>query len=416
MKPLGPIPPYFTSAGADLLIGGVTAKDLVAAHGNVPLYAYDFAIVQQKIALFREQFGPVKLHYAVKANPFPPLLQAIAPLVDGMDVASAREVELALKAGMDPSRISFAGPGKRDQDIAYAVEWGVTLNCESLHQIDTALRIGASLGVRPRLAIRVNPDFDIKGSGMRMGGGAKPFGIDSEDAAEACLRVINGGGDWRGLHIFTGSQALSSEAIIAAQTATLDLAASLSAQIGRAAPLLNMGGGFGIPYFANDTALDTLAVSDALKAALDTAARNNETAQPRIAPEEYAIELGRWLVGEAGVYLTQVIDIKTSRGHNFAITDGGMQHHLAASGNFGQVIRRNYPVALANKMDESDLEETTIVGCLCTPLDKIAESALLPRVAIGDIVAVFASGAYGLSASPQGFLSQEPAKEVLLNR
>lgn len=429
MKPLGPIPDGFSCQDGELVVGGLPVSTVLEQAGHTPLFVYDFALVKQKIALFRSVFGPVKLHYAIKANPYAPLLKAIAPWVDGFDVASAQEIRLAVAAGMDPAHISFAGPGKRDADLVMALELGVTINCESFFQIERALALGAQMGVRPQLAVRVNPDFEIKGSGMRMGGGAKQFGIDADQAVKACKTIVDSGADWRGLHIFSGSQSLDAEALIAAQSATLDLARAIIDEVGVPAPFINLGGGFGIPYFHKDSPLDVARVSAALLDAL------RAVPAEEVCGTTFAIELGRWLVGEAGVYLTRVIDAKISRGQAFAITDGGMHHHLAASGNFGQVLRRNYPVAIANKMgfiregEDGDtapqlsaqspqcspFTEVHIVGCLCTPLDKIAESALLPHVAIGDIVAVFASGAYGLNSSPQAFLHQEPAQEILLN-
>jgi diaminopimelate decarboxylase len=242
---------------------------------------------------------------------------------------------------------------------------------------------------------------------MRMGGGAKPFGVDAEQVPALVRRVVAAGADWRGLHIFAGSQALSAEAIIESQRATIALAADLAAQVGHSPPLLNLGGGFGIPYFHGEQPLDLEQIGRELTLAVEN--------RPEVLGEtRFAIELGRWLVGEAGVYLTRILDRKVSHGKTFLVTDGGMHHQLAASGNFGQVVRRNYPVAIANRMDREPAEEASIVGCLCTPLDRLADDVMLPRAEVGDIVAVFMAGAYALSASPQAFLAQEPAREMLV--
>ncbi|MDP8913083.1 MAG: pyridoxal-dependent decarboxylase, exosortase A system-associated, partial [Pseudomonadota bacterium] len=219
--------------------------------------------------------------------------------------------------------------------------------------------------------------------------------------------IIGGGGDWRGFHIFAGSQALDAGALIEAQRATLELAGALSAEIGANPPMVNLGGGFGIPYFHGETPLDIEAVGQALILEL-----NNR--HEILANTGFAIELGRWLVGEAGVYLTRIVDRKVSHGRTFLVTDGGMHHQLAASGNFGQVIRRNYPVAIASRMSEAATEEASIVGCLCTPLDRLADDVMVPRAEVGDIVAVFMAGAYGLSASPQAFLGQQAALEMVV--
>jgi diaminopimelate decarboxylase len=335
------------------------------------------------------------------------LLKHIATRVDGLDVASAGEAALALGTGTAAARISFAGPGKRDTELRTAIAAGVTINCESEGEAERALTLGRDQGVQPKLAVRVNPDFEIKGSGMRMGGGAKPFGVDAERVPTLVRRILAGGGDWRGFHIFAGSQALDPEALIEAQRATLELAGSLSAAIDEAPPTVNLGGGFGIPYFHGDRPLEIERVGAAL-------AQGLESRHVLLRSTAFAIELGRWLVGEAGVYLTRIVDRKVSHGKTFLVTDGGMHHQLAASGNFGQVVRRNYPVAIANRMAEPAVEEASIVGCLCTPLDRLADDVMVPRAEVGDIVAVFMAGAYGLSASPHAFLGQQAALEMVV--
>ena len=407
-KPMGAIPPGF-EAGPDgeLLIGGRAVSELIAEAGDTPLFVYDLALIDRRIARFRAAFPGVELHYAIKANSYAPLLEHVARQVDGLDVASGGELAMALRSGMAAELISFAGPGKRDAELRQAIAAGVTINCESEGEAERALAIARAEGIPAKLAVRVNPDFEIKGSGMRMGGGAKPFGVDAERVPALVRRIIEAGGDWRGFHIFAGSQALEAAALIEAQRATLELAGALSAQIGASPPLVNLGGGFGIPYFNGDAPLDIEAVGDALASALK--------ARPQVLDgSAFAIELGRWIVGEAGVYLTRIVDRKVSHGKTFLVTDGGMHHQLAASGNFGQVIRRNYPVAIASRMSAEPAEEASIVGCLCTPLDRLADDVMVPRADVGDVVAVFMAGAYGLSASPQSFLGQQPALEMVV--
>ena len=408
-KKMGPIPPGFAAdAEGMLLIGGRRADALVAEAGDTPLFVYDLALVDAKIARFRAAFPDIHLHYAIKANSYAPLLRHVAKQVDGLDIASAGELDFALEAGADAASISFAGPGKRDADLSDAIHEGVTLNAESEGEVERALAIAAKLGRRPKLAVRVNPDFEIKGSGMRMGGGAKPFGVDAARVPALVKRIIDGGAEWRGFHIFAGSQALDPEALIEAQAATLALAAELAGEAGAAPPSVNLGGGFGIPHFHGEQALDVEAVGAALAAALEERAEI-------LRDTSFAIELGRWLVGEAGVYLTRIVDRKESHGKTFLVTDGGLHHQLAASGNFGQVVRRNYPVAIAGRFGAAPEEEVSIVGCLCTPLDRLADDVMTPRADVGDLVAVFLAGAYGLSASPQAFLTQQPALEMVLN-
>jgi diaminopimelate decarboxylase len=407
-KPIGPIPPGFSSDGDGmLLIGGRSAQELAKEAGGTPLFVYDLALVDAKIARFRAAFEGIDLHYAMKANPYPDLLRRIINQVDGIDLASGGELDIALAAGAPGTFMSFAGPGKRDAELEAAIRAEVTLNLESEGEAERALAIADHLGSRPRLAIRVNPDFEIKGSGMRMGGGAKPFGVDAQRVPALVRRILDAGADWQGFHIFAGSQALSAEALIEAQRATLELADALADAAGADLPKLNLGGGFGIPYVHGDQPLDVEAVAAALRQAI--AARG-----PRIRSTRFAIELGRWLVGECGVYLTRILDRKVSHGRTFLVTDGGMQHQLAASGNFGQVIRRNYPVAVAHDFGAEPAEAVSVVGCLCTPLDILADDVMLPRADVGDLIAVFLAGAYGLTASPQAFLSQNEATEMVV--
>lgn len=408
MKPTGPIPPYFDQIAGELAIGGKTASQLVAEAGDTPLFVYSTAALSARIAELRAVMPPaLAIHYAMKGNPFAPLLKWMQPRVDGFDVASGGELALALEAGVTADRISFAGPGKRDRELEYAITKGVTLNCESEGEAMRAFAIGNRLGITPRLAIRVNPSFDLKGSGMKMGGGAKPFGVDAERVPALIHLILEAGADWRGFHIYAGSQALDADAIIAMQAQTLALAAELADAAGQAPPHVNLGGGFGIPYFPGDKAVDLGAVGAALGHSL--------SALPDILLDtHFCIELGRYLVGEAGVYLCRIIDRKISHGEVFLVTDGGLHHQLAASGNFGTVIRRNYPVAIANRIAAVSDEVATIVGCLCTPLDRLSDSAHLPRAEVGDLVAIFCAGAYGASASPAQFLGQGAALEMLV--
>lgn len=409
MKPHGPIPPgYVADADGMLLIGGDRAETLVDVAGDTPLFVYDSAMLTARVAEWRAAMpAEVQLHYAMKANPYAPLLAFMAGLVDGFDVASGGELKAALASGMAAADISFAGPGKRDRELEAAIAAGATLNLESAGEAERALSISGHLGVAPRLAVRVNPDFDLKGSGMKMGGGAKPFGVDAAEIPALVRRLIDAGADWRGFHIFAGSQALDATAIAETQAQTVALAARLATEIGRAPPLVNIGGGMGVPYFPGDTAVDATAVGHALGETLG--ARDAVLADSR-----FAMELGRWLVAEAGVYLTRIVDRKASHGEIFLVTDGGLHHQLAASGNFGTVIRRNYPIALANAFGREPAETVSVVGCLCTPLDRLGDQVALPRAEVGDLVAIFQAGAYGASASPAAFLGQGPAREMLV--
>jgi diaminopimelate decarboxylase len=395
MKPMGAIPLEFQSF--PLTIGGRLAEQLLTSS---PLFVYDIAVVSSRIARFRSAFPGIDLHYAVKANPFAPLLAAMAPLVDGFDVASAGE--LARVAGLGKA-VSFAGPGKTDAELDAAIVAGVTNNLESENEADRALAIAGRRGVAPRLAVRVNPEFELRGSGMRMGGRASPFGVDAERVPALVRRLRDAGADWRGFHIFAGSQALDPAAIVDSQAHTLDLAVRLAEAAGASPPLVNLGGGFGIPYFPGEQVLDIEAIGAALTSRLS-----------KLPGMRFAIELGRWLVGEAGVYLTRVVDRKQSRGETFLVCDGGLNHQLAATGNLGTVVRRNYPVAVATAAAGAPRETVSVVGPLCTPLDRLADQVELAVAGPGDVIAIFMAGAYGLTASPWEFLGHPRPAEILV--
>lgn len=399
---------FGVTASGVMTVGGRPVTHWIEEAGGTPLFLYDSALIARRIAELRAALPErVHLHYAIKANPMPDVVNFIAPLVDGLDIASGGELAVALDSGMDPRHISFAGPGKRDGELARAVLAGVVINLESEGEMRRLARIARELG-RPALAaVRVNPEFELKGAGMRMGGGAKPFGVDSERVPAMLKELAELGLEFQGFHIFTGSQNLSAAALAEAQDKALALAAELARHAPRPPRFVNIGGGFGIPYAPADKPLDLAAVGAALSARLDRL-------EVEIAEAEITLELGRYIVGEAGVYLTQVIDRKVSHGEVFLITDGGLHHQLAASSNFGQVIRRNYPVAVATRYDAPPAEVASVVGCLCTPLDRLAEKINVPEVEPGDVICVFLAGAYGLTASPTRFLGHaEPAERLI---
>ncbi len=408
MKPLGPIPAGFTAADGVLMVGGRPVTEWVEQAGETPLFLYDADRIRARVAQLRTAMPQtLALHYAIKANPFRPVLELFSGLVDGFDIASGGELAMVQAAGIDPTRVSFAGPGKRDRELEAAIAASVTLNLESEAEARRALVIADRLGRTPRLAIRVNPQFDLKGSGMKMGGGAKPFGLDAERVPALAREIVAAGAEWRGFHIFAGSQALDAGAVADTQAQALALAAQLARESGLTLPHCNLGGGIGIPYFPGDKPLDLALVGERL-------AEQFAALSPELQGTEFCMELGRYLVGEAGVYLTRVVDRKVSHGEVFLVTDGGMHHQLAASGNFGTVVRRNYPVAIANRFGAEAEEEASVVGCLCTPLDRLADKGGFPRAEAGDLIAVFCAGAYGASASPSAFLGQGPAAEMLV--
>ena len=398
----------FPVDGHILTVGGLPLPRLAERIGTTPFFDYDRALIAARVARLRACLpDTIHLSYALKANPMPAVVQHLAGLVDGFDLASALEMKTALDSPMPAARISFAGPGKTRSELARAVAAGVTINLESAREMEAVAEIGQAQGTRPKVAVRLNPDFELKGSGMRMAGGPKQFGVDAEKAPAMLARLGALDLDFVGFHIFSGSQNLRAEAIHETQEKAVALAIDLAAQAPGPVRLLNIGGGFGIPYFPKDTPLDLAAVGTGLRALMPSI----EAALPEA---RVVVELGRYIVGEAGVYVSRIVDRKESRGHVFLITDGGLHHQLAASGNFGQVIRRNYPVAIGTRIGASEDETVSVVGCLCTPLDVLADKIALPKAEVGDLVVVFQSGAYGLTASPTAFLSHPVPPEVLV--
>ena len=411
-KPVHAPQSHFAVIGDELHIGGVGITMLAERVGSTPFFAYDRAMLSQRVTEVRAALpAAVRLHYSIKANPMPALVQHMAGMVDGLDVASAGEMKIALDAGCDPHAIAFAGPGKTEAELRQALAAGICINLESLREIDTVARLAGELDVQPGVILRINPDFELKSSGMRMGGGAKPFGIDAEEAPACMARLAQHGVKLLGFHIFSGSQSLKADAIIEAHTRSVELAQQLADHAEAPLALLNLGAGFGIPYFPGEQAL----ALDAIGANLAECVAG---LRGKLAGARVSIEAGRYLVGEAGVYVARVTDRKVSRGQVFLVTDGGLHHHLAASGNFGQVIRKNYPAAIGNRMaadgGEDARETVSVVGPLCTPLDVLAERMELARADVGDLVVVFQSGAYGLSASPTAFLGHPAPLEVLV--
>jgi diaminopimelate decarboxylase len=392
-----------------LAVGGVPVDRLAERVGGTPFFAYDRGLLTGRIELLRSTLPPgLDLSYAVKANPMPAVVQHLSRLVDSFDVASALEMRTALDTTMRTDRISFAGPGKTPAELTQAVAAGVTIEMESETEAERVVAIGASLGIRPRVAVRVNPDFEIKGSGMRMGGGPQQFGVDAERVPALLKDLAGADVEFLGFHVFAGSQNLRAEILTDAQRKTVELVLRLAEFAPGPVRYVNLGGGFGIPYFEKDVPLDLPAIGANL------AELHQRVILPNLPEARVVIELGRYIVGECGVYVTRVIDRKTSRGRTYLVVDGGLHHQLAASGNFGQVIRRNYPVAIGTRIDASPEETATVVGCLCTPLDLLGDNISVPRAEVGDLVVVFQAGAYGLTASPTAFLGHPAPVEVLV--
>jgi diaminopimelate decarboxylase len=398
-----------TRETACLSVGDVPLDRLAERVGSTPFFAYDRSRLTERIEFLRAVVpADIHLSFAVKANPMPAVVQHLSCLVDGFDVASAAEMRTALDTPMPADAISFAGPGKTEAELTQAVAAGVTIEMESATEARRVTAIGERLGIRPRVAVRVNPDFQIKGSGMRLGGGPQQFGVDSEQVPALLDELSCADIEFLGFHIFAGSQNLNADILCEAQRKTVALALRLADASSLPIRYLNIGGGFGIPYTDRDEPLDLPVIGGNLESLM------SDVLRPSFPDARVGVELGRYIVGECGIYVTRVVDRKHSRGKTFLVVDGGLHHQLAATGNFGQVIRRNYPVTLGNRVGAEATETVSVVGCLCTPLDLLADSVVLPAAEVGDLVVIHQAGAYGLTASPTAFLSHPSAIEVLV--
>jgi diaminopimelate decarboxylase len=409
VKPTGPIPPYFNAdENGQLLIGGSRAEELVAEAGGTPLFAYDNNIVGAQIARFKGAMADgISLFYSVTANPYEPLLEFLGRYVDGFRIVSLGEMKRLQQAKLAGIAMNFAGPGKRNEELEAAVNAGATISIESEGEARRALSAAKRVGIRPRLAVRVTPPFTIENGEVTLVCSASPFGVDTARVPSLVAGLLEAGVDWRGLHMFSGAQCLDAEALAEVHRITVAHAGEIADEIGLPLPELNLGSGFDVACRPGDQPLDI----DRVARALNETLRN---APPLLATTRFTIELGRWLVGESGVYLTRILDRTESCGQIFLTTDGGGHHLIGATGGLGERGTANYPIAIANRFGAPAEEEVTVTGCLCTPFDVLGDNVALPRADVGDLVAVFCAGAYGLSASPQAWESRPLAHEVLV--
>ena len=409
MKPSGPIPPHFTAGPeGQLVIGGTTIDEIISEAGGTPVFAYDNNIIGGQIAQLRALMPDgLALYYSVSANPNEQLLNFIGRYVDGFRVVSGGELERLRKADLAGIPMTFAGPGKSDHEIEAGVAAGATMSVESEAEAGRVILAGERLGIRPKVAVRVNPPFAIDEGRVIMGSCASPFGVDAERVPSLVQGLVEADIDWRGLHIFAAAQCLDEAALIEAHKAVVSCAGEIAAGIGQPLPELNLGGGFDIPCFAGDEPLDIHSMATAL---YETLCSGPEL----LATTRISLELGRWLVGECGVYLTRVIERTQSCGKTFVTCDGGGHHLLRATGCLLERGHGNFPIAVANKFGSPAEDEVTVTGCLATPHDVLGDEVMLPTAEPGDIIAIFGAGAYGLSASPQGWESRPAAREVLV--
>lgn len=404
---------YFSAADGELRIGGVQVTALAAKYGT-PLFVYDRQVLEQKWNQLRGALPPeFSICYSVKANPNRTILQFFLGKQAGLEVASGGEFCQALSAGCSPDKIIFAGPGKTEAELELVLAKGIgEIHVESFLEAERISAISRRLVARARVAVRVNPSGEAEGGAMRMGGRPAPFGVDEENLDGILDHILSDAHlDFRGIHLFAGTQILNHTVLVTQYRKGIEIARRAARRLGNSPHTLDFGGGLGIPYFSHEQELDM----QQLRAGLEELMAEVR-GDALFAGTQLVVEPGRYLVGEGGVYVTRVNDIKVSRGKKFLIVDGGMNHHLAASGNLGQTIKRNYPIAVLTQLTQPVEETVDVVGPLCTPLDMLARGVTLPRAEVGDLVGVFQSGAYARSASPLGFLSHPTPAEVWVDQ
>lgn len=412
-----PFEPYVSDGlgrrGGELTIGGVGVRALADAYGT-PAYIYDGDAMRRAYRRLQSALtGFAEVYYSIKANPNPAVARLFVEEGAGLEIASSGELARASAAGCPPQRMLFAGPGKAEAELAAAIAAGLgEIHLESHTEIERVAAIARRLGRRVAVAVRVNPIAAAQGGAMRMGGKPAAFGFDEETLADVVAHVTaHHELDLTGAHLFAGTQILDARVLLAQWRHGLDIGRRVAELAGRPLRTLDLGGGLGVPYHAADRPLDLAAVTSGLPELRDTITR-----EPLLREARVLVEPGRWLTASAGIYLMSVNTVKVSRGSRFVITDGGMHHHLAASGNLGQIIKRDYPIIAATRLGETERTQAEIVGPLCTPLDTLGRQTPMPELAPGDLIVVLQSGAYGLTASPVGFLSHPTPVEVLVEK
>ncbi|HSL00225.1 MAG TPA: hypothetical protein VK869_07790 [Rubrobacteraceae bacterium] len=399
------------TADGEFTPAGIPISHIAREYGT-PFYLYDGEMISERVRRVREALG-TEVAYSLKANPNLAVCQLIARVGHtGGEVASSGELVVARAAGFAPEDIVFAGPAKIDEELAMSVREGIfAVNVESLGEIDRLARIAGGMGRRIGVGLRINPAAQLMGSGMRMGGTVGQFGIDQTDLEEAVRETLSHPElVLRGVHVYTATQVFEVEPLLEHCRNILEIALEAADYAGHPLEMIDFGGGFGVPYFEKMVEFDLEAFGEGFRELL--AAYRSD---PRLSGCRFMFELGRYLVADAGVYVTRIVDVKDMRGKTFATTDGGMNHHLTATGNMGQVFRKAYPLLNLTRTSGLPGEEgVAVAGPCCTPLDMFGTNIPLAGPEPGDLIGVFYSGAYGFSASNLGFLSHPSPAEVLL--
>src|SRR5918998_764026 len=400
-----------STADGEFAPAGLPISHIARSYGT-PFYLYDGEMIVERVHRVKDALG-TEVSYSLKANPSVGVCQLIAREGGaGGEVASSGELVVARAAGFEPEDIVFAGPGKTDEELRMVVEENIFAdNVESLNEIDRLAKIAREMGRKIGVGLRINPAAQLMGSGMRMGGTVGQFGIDQAELGEAVRKTLSHPElSLRGIHVYTATQVFEVEPLLEHCRNILEIALEAADHAGQPLEMVDFGGGLGIPYFEKMVEFDLGSFGEGFRELLAS-----YRSDPRLAGCRFLFELGRYLVADAGVYVTRVVDVKQMRGKTFAVTDGGMNHHLTATGNMGQVFRKSYPILNLSRVNGVPGEEgVAMAGPCCTPLDMFGTNLPLVEPEVGDLIGVFYSGAYGYSASNLGFLSHPTPAEVLL--
>lgn len=399
----------YPDARGDLLsdVSAEEAAELAERFGT-PFYLYDADVVKRRIARVQRAFGQrCKVLFAVKANPNLELLRSIRPTVDGLDISSGGELEQATRAGYPPETMSFAGPAKTADELGRAIDAGIgAISVECWDELRTIAAIARRLGVRARIALRINPQQIVPAYGIKMGGRPIQFGFD-EDELEPVLvfvRSLSDALELTGLHVYAGSQGFEANGVAQGMINSIRLFRRAEALWGEGLSFLNLGGGFGVSHHEDAKELDV----EALASQLDDDIRDlTDTGDCRV-----MIELGRYLAADAGVYVTKVVNTKTSRGRVFCTVDGGLNHHLTAAGTFGSGLRGNFVQRNLSRPTGASIV-CSVAGASCNPTDLLGVNVEIAAPAAGDLIGIGKSGSYGLTASPLFFLGHRTPCELI---
>jgi len=403
---------YFKISGDQLVVGGKSIEEITEKI-STPAYLYDFDLLQENYSSLRNGLvKDISIFYSLKANPSLAVSHFYNRLGCGAEIGSLGELEVARQANFPPNRIIYAGPGKRSDELEASIKEGIlAINVESLDELKEISRLAQSLDKQANVCLRINPLKNLTGSHLRMGGASTPFGIGEEMTTQALTLIRES--QWlhfQGIHIYVGNQIFDHRLAILNILNTLDIAKDIAGKLGiQSLPYLNFGGGLGIPYYKNEKDFDEQSFQQELNQIIRTAQK-----QPLFQETSFILELGRYLVARCGIFLTKVLYTKESREHYFAVTDGGMNYCSIATGNLGQKIKRKFPLCIANRTSKPLTEKLAIVGPLCTPMDEFGKNFMAPAVEAGDTLAVFFVGAYGMSTSPQQFLSHTGCQEFAI--